>query len=222
MKAAKFHIALGDPGIESTLRHMRRLVLRASSDPSVLEWAQGVVRFAPERDPDAAAQAFLSWTRANVRYTEDPVDVEAIKEPAALLLEWATHGRATGDCDDQVTIIAAGLNAIGVPTEFIVVAADPSAPSEYSHVLLQYMGRSGWVTMDPIVRGTGLGWFPPRHSRVGRYSGGRLMRGLGGSGLSQPCMLDAGCRSGALKFWAAVAVVAVLMSGYGRRARSRA
>ena len=183
MLASIHTISVGDPGVEQTLRQMRRLVLDSAQDPSVIGWAQDVVRFLPERDPDAAANAFLRWVRANVRYTEDPVTVEADKTPEPMLHEPAEKGRITGDSDDQVTLLAAGLNAVGVETEFVVVAADPNFP-DYSHVLVQYASdRRGWVTMDPIVRGTGPGWFPPRHSRVGVYRDGRL-NGLGSSGAS--------------------------------------
>ncbi len=174
MKATRHYIGFGDPGIEATLRHMRRLVLDSATSPVVIEWAQGVVRFLPERDPDGAARAFLSWVRANVRYTEDPVDVEVIKTPEALLLETRLRGRGAGDCDDEVTLLAAGLNAVGIPTEFIVLAADEMAPNDFSHVLLQYAGSSGWTTVDPIVRGTGLGYIPPRYTRIGYYRDGRL------------------------------------------------
>ena len=174
MKSTKHYIAQGDPGVEKTLWHMRRLVKKSAEDPTVILWAQGVVRSLPERDPDAASQAFLDWTRANIRYTEDPLEVELVKEPGVLLREWQSTGRGTADCDDQVTLIAAGLNAVGIETEFLVIAADPSS-SDYSHVPLQYASpQRGWVTMDPIVRGTGLGWFPPRHSRIGKFSGDRL------------------------------------------------
>lgn len=180
MLASIHTISAGDPGVEQTLRQMRRLVLESAHDPDVIGWAQDVVRFLPERDPDAAANAFLRWVRSNVRYTEDPVTVEAVKTPEAMLRELVEKGRITGDCDDQVTLLAAGLNAVGVDTEFVVVAADPNFP-DYSHVLVQYASdRRGWVTMDPIVRGTGPGWFPPRHSRVGVYRNGHL-RGVGGA-----------------------------------------
>lgn len=205
MLASIHTISVGDPGVEQTLRQMRRLVLASSRDPSVIGWAQDVVRFLPERDPDAAANAFLRWVRSNVRYTEDPVAVEVVKTPEAMLRELAEKGRIAGDCDDQVTLLAAGLNAAGVETEFVVVAADPNYP-DYSHVLVQYASdRRGWVTMDPIVRGTGPGWFPPSHSRVGVYRGGRL-QGIGSSS------------SAGLGFAVVLAVVAVMV--LRRRGRS--
>lgn len=175
MISTRHTIASGDPGIDQTLRHMRRIVDSSTADADVLEWAQGVIRYSPERDPDAAAQAFLSWTRSNMRYTEDPTNRESIKTPEAMVKEFKQFGRVTGDCDDHVVLIAAGLNSIGVPTEFIVVAADGNFPNDYSHVLMQYQSKSGeWITMDPIVRGTGPGWFPPRVSRIGYYRQGRL------------------------------------------------
>jgi transglutaminase-like putative cysteine protease len=179
MRATELTIPAGDPGVERTLREMRRVALAAAKHPEVIDWAHAIVRHVPERDPDAEAGAFLAWVRNNVRYTHDPVYVEMVKTPQAMMREFAKHGRIVGDCDDQVTLIAAGLNIVGVETRFAVVAAQEGT-DEFSHVLIEYLSpRRGWVSMDPIVRGTGLGWFPPSFSRVGRYANGRL----GGDGV---------------------------------------
>lgn len=174
----------GDPGIDQTLRAMRRLVVDSQRDPIVIEWAQGVVRNIPERNVDMVADAFLAWVRANTRYTPDPVEAEVVKTPGAMLIEFSRFGKIAADCDDQVVLLSAGLNAVGIQTESIVVAADPSYPNDFSHVLMQYQSASGeMVTMDPIMRGTGSNWFPPRTSRVGVYRNGRLDSGRGGFGL---------------------------------------
>lgn len=188
MSATSHYISLGDPGIEQTLRVMRRHALAASRSPVVIDWAQGIVRRLPERDTDAEAGAFLSWVRANFRYTRDPVDVELVKTPERSIREWLKHGIITGDCDDQATLIAAGMNIVGVQTRFITVAAD-GAHADFSHVLLEYESPvRGWVSMDPIVRGTGLGWFPPAYNRVGRLgshlSGGAAVPTVAGRGHS--------------------------------------
>jgi hypothetical protein len=183
VRATQIQIDVGDRGIERTLHEMRRLVLASARDPSVIDWAQSIVRFVPERDPDGCARAFLGWVRSHTRYTEDPVDVELVKSPAVMLAEWRSKGRIAADCDDQVTLLAAGMHAVGVPTEFVVVAADASTPDDFSHVLLQYAGTSGWTTMDPIVRGTGLGFVPPGTTRSGYFRDGRLQGSRAGPGL---------------------------------------
>lgn len=186
MSATHHYISLGDPGIEQTLRIMRRHALAASRNPLVIEWAQGIVRRLPERDTDAEAGAFLAWVRANFRYTRDPVEVELVKTPERMLREWQRHGVITGDCDDQTTLIAAGMNIVGNETRFVTVAAD-GAHRDFSHVLMEYESPvRGWVSMDPIVRGTGLGWFPPVYNRVGRLgshlSGGAAVPTVAGPG----------------------------------------
>lgn len=168
MSASEIYLPHGDPGIDRTLREMRRLALSAAKDPIVIDWAHDVVRHVPERDADAEAGAFLSWVRANTRYTHDPVSVELVKKPRRMIEEWRRAGKIVADCDDQVTLLAAGLEVVGIPSRFVVVAASPGS-DEYSHVLIEYQSpKRGWVSMDPIVRGTGLGWFPPSYSRVGR------------------------------------------------------
>ena len=177
MQAVHHYLPNGDPGISATLREMRRLVLASAKNPLVIEWAQSIVRRVPERDTDAEAEAFLQWARMNFRYTKDPVAVELVKTPEAMVREYMKYGRVTGDCDDQVVLVAAGLNIVGAMTRFTVVAAEEMT-DEFSHVFLEYESpRRGWTSMDPIVRGTGLGWHPPSYRRLGTYSGTHLEGG---------------------------------------------
>lgn len=192
MSAYEIQIPHGDPGIDRTLREMKRLALAAAKDPVVIDWAHGIVRYVPERDADAEAGAFLAWVRRNTRYTHDPVSVELVKKPRRMIEEWQKHGTIVADCDDQVTLLAAGLEVVGVPTRFVVVAAQPGA-NEYSHVLIEYQSpKRGWTSMDPIVRGTGLGWFPPSYSRVGRLGDLGGQPNASTSGLLIPILALAG------------------------------
>lgn len=177
MKAAVHRLARGDRGTEQTLRHMHRLVVRAQRQATVIEWAQSVVRRVRERDRDGEAAALLAWVRSHMRYTRDPLDAEVVKTPGAMLREIQRHGIATLDCDDASVLLAAGLAAVGLPFEFVVVGRSGQR-GPFSHVLVRYLSpRRGWVTMDPIVRGTAPGWFPEGAHRAAALSGDRL-RGI--------------------------------------------
>jgi hypothetical protein len=143
---------------------MLKLARAATRDGRVIAWAHDVVRYVPERDDDATARAFLDWTRGAFRYTKDPEGREAIKTPRTMLEEYERHGRIVGDCDEQVTLLLAGLATVGIPAEPVVMS---QTLGDYSHVYMRYWsGQRGWVAMDPIVRGTDPGWMPQGASRV--------------------------------------------------------
>lgn len=179
MKATTYKISSGDRGIESTLRRMRSIVMRAAKDPGVISWAHSVVRGLPPRNKDAEAKVFLDWVRNHTRYTNDPVHVELVKTPEVMLREIRRHGKSVGDCDDLVVLLATGLTVVGLPVDFIVLGEGSS--SEYTHVMLSYESPvRGMVTMDPITKHA-PGWFPPSAGRVGHMGmSGGLKSGQGG------------------------------------------
>lgn len=159
----------GDAGAYRTLVTMRRLVASSIEDPRVVSWAQDIVRWIPERDTDAEAAAILAWVRASCRYTGDPnLDrvYDLIKSPVAQLTEYGARGNITADCDDQVVLLAAGLEAVGIETRMVAVETDQSHGGQFSHVLLEYLGPHGWTPVDPIVRQAGPGWIPPHRRRL--------------------------------------------------------
>lgn len=175
-RAANLFIPGGDLGIEQTVQLMDRLSSRASKDPAVIRWAQDAIRWTPARDVDAEARALYSWVKQNFRYTRDPVTAELVKDPVLLLGEHASTGRALGDCDDQATCLAAGLKAVGIPVEFVVVGQESPAAGlsgrDFSHILVRYLSPArGWTTLDTVT-GTGPGWIPEGASRVGLMPAG--------------------------------------------------
>lgn len=89
--------------------------------------------------------------------TQLPV-VEALTRPRDMAV--LRHKR--GDCDDFVMYGAALLSAQQVPVSFVTVAADPSAPDQWSHVYLaaypdQGPYRGERVPLD-ISHGPYIGW----------------------------------------------------------------
>lgn len=84
---------------------------------------KGSIRF--ERDePIAAGIAGISDPGNVVEVIIRPVDMAGYVE----------KGIAVGDCDDFSMYLAAMLEAVGVPSAFVTVAADGQAPEQYSHV----------------------------------------------------------------------------------------
>lgn len=158
-KTASVQIPSGNAGTVKTLATMSQLAQAGARDPVVIAAAQNVVRNVPERDDVTTMGAMLTDVRLRMRYTNDPIDVELVKSPRALIDECAEHGGTfVGDCDDASVLLAAMLGAVGIRSRFVVVPAERSRPGEWSHVYVSAMASDGsWHALDPIVRSFGVG-----------------------------------------------------------------
>ncbi len=170
LAATLSEIDYGDAGISQTLTAMRRAAFDATADPEVIQFAHDAVRNVRARDTDAEAKALLDATRRSFRYTHDPVNREMLKTPGVIVREMKAHGRALGDCDDYVAFLLAVLEVVGIEAQPVVISQDAGT---FSHVLVRYRGRGGWVTLDPITQNS-PGWFP-KVQRAGAFQGGRIV-----------------------------------------------
>jgi len=143
-------IADGPAGAVQTLRLMRQMVLDAVRDP-----AQGCRSLALSIIGDAGfvgqCRAVQLWVQQNIRYIQDPPDVELVQTPQKTV-QWKA-----GDCDDQSVLIAALLQSIGHPCQFMAMGF---SGGPLSHVLTRTKIGSDWVTVETI-RPVGLGYQPP-------------------------------------------------------------
>jgi hypothetical protein len=59
--------------------------------------------------------------------------------------------------------LATLYEAIGLPSRFVTVKADPTRPNDYSHVFLEVnLPKHGWVAADPTMPQKHFGWRPSR------------------------------------------------------------
>ena len=140
-------------GIRQTLDAMRRMVRSYRTDPALRQAATSIVFLTPERDELAEVESLFTWVQQNVRYVRDVLEVETLMTPDKTLLS------RLGDCDDQSTLLATLLEAVGYPTRF--VAAGYSDPGNVDHVYLQAFVRGQWIDMDP-TEPRPMGWAPPQ------------------------------------------------------------
>lgn len=153
------HSVLRDlpPGFETrvTLRMMRDLVHAsvAASEQTVRLTAISIVKAAgvAPRDWTGEVSALQTWVRDNIRFTRDPEQFELLQTPEKTLEIGA------GDCDDQATLLAAMLSALGHPTQFIAVGFDGGP---FSHVLVRTKIGDSWVPAETILPGVTVGWWP--------------------------------------------------------------
>ena len=140
----------GEAGAVATLKRMRQLVRDAVRDQhqQIRETALNIVGSAGFVDQVRRLQSFV---QDSIRYIADPPDVELVQTPQYTLQQRA------GDCDDQATLLASLLTAIGHPAQFVAVGMQGQP---LSHVLVQTLIGQKWVSAETIIKKP-LGWNPP-------------------------------------------------------------
>lgn len=149
----------GEAGTAQTIALARKLVDRAVKDPGVNRAAIEIVRNTAQYDDLSKIQAIYNWVADNFTYVQDPVGPFGAKEtlrPVRDLL-----ALRAGDCDDiNLVLFPALLGTIGYSTRIVTVAADPTSPSEFSHVYCEVEYRGEWIPMDSARPGARFGEAP--------------------------------------------------------------
>lgn len=145
------HISNGTAGIYQTLAAMRRMVNQCKTDFTIRQAATSLVFLTPEKDEISEVRAIFEFVRDRIRYTKDIHGVETLSTPDKTL------AGMVGDCDDQTTLLASLLEAVGYPTRFVI--AGYNGP-DYEHVYLQAWVGGQWIGLDP-TEPYPMGWEPP-------------------------------------------------------------
>jgi len=132
---------------------MSRLATQAKTTVRIRELALCILGAVPGKDFRGEIDRIFVWVRDNIRYTRDVRGVETVQTPEKTL-EYSQ-----GDCDDQVTLLSALLETIGVETRFKAVGFQPG---RYQHVYLEARDETTgeWVGLDPTEQ-VPMGWAPP-------------------------------------------------------------
>ncbi len=130
---------------------MANLASQAKTTPLIRERALTIVGAVPGKDFRGEIDRLFVWVRDNVRYTRDVRGVETVQTPAKTL-EYMQ-----GDCDDQVTLLAALLESVGIEARFKAVGFSPGT---FQHVYLEARDNGNWIALDPTEQ-VATGWFPP-------------------------------------------------------------
>jgi transglutaminase-like putative cysteine protease len=142
----------GMAGVKQTLAAMRHLVEQGKKDLNIRQSATQIVFLTPEKNQFAEAEAIFNFVRDSIRYVRDINGVETLQSPVITLQT------QMGDCDDQTTLLASMLEAVGYATRFVV--AGYIEPNHYEHVYMQAYLNNQWVDMDATEH-QAMGWSPP-------------------------------------------------------------
>jgi len=165
MEHKRFEIGSGDSAIYNTLEHMKRLAIRDSSNPIILDIAKSIKQKCGE-NKECWAEKTFDYVYENIKYEYDDVLIgkfqqkyltEKIDKPdqeefvtAPIYLVTKTK---TGDCDDMSVLLASIYIALGMPVNFKVIAHKNNSFSHvYTEVGLNIKGKWYWIPSDPVIK----------------------------------------------------------------------
>jgi transglutaminase-like putative cysteine protease len=129
---------------------MRAFVKQGKADPVVIDLARQLIGDLRQKDYVSEAKRLFYFVRDNIRYVQDPRNVEMVQAPRATL------NIGQGDCDDKSTLLAALLESINHPTRFRAVGQE----SDLSHVYVETKIGPRWFAAD-ATEPVPFGWAPP-------------------------------------------------------------
>jgi hypothetical protein len=154
---------VGQAGVRLSLEQMARLIIQGSQSLVLQTMAEGIVRNWASVPANVqvtnaqAAQIFLDYVRATVRYRPDPPASEYMKSAAVTLCAPGTNLCVqVGDCDDLSIALASLCAAYGIPVRILKQIFGSDAQE---HVLVAIQTDSGdWLPADPSVPDKPVGW----------------------------------------------------------------
>jgi len=149
-------IPSGVEGVRATLKIMRALVRKHRATLPIREFAMRLTQSLPQKDWAGQVRKLHEFVRDGVRYVKDVNGVETVQTP-----DYTLRMRA-GDCDDKATLLAALLESIGHPSQFLAVGP---VPGRFSHVLVETRIGARWVPLETTAP-VSAGWAPRAPSKM--------------------------------------------------------
>lgn len=140
---ARPHLHVPSPDPEMTLQWMARETQLAQQDPSLRLFAEKLVTGVFPHDYLSEYVAVANWVRTHIRYSRDPITIEQLKTPQAVL------ETETGDCDDLAILVGSLVGTLGAKVRFV---AGGFAVNSLSHVWCEAWEPNikAWVVLDPV------------------------------------------------------------------------
>lgn len=149
---------------------------RGATSPLIRLVAEQVVLRIHPKDYLSQVLALRYWCNTHLHYTRDPVNVEWIRDPQALIEEMVANAEAAGapraftdrqkaalvardpraiclcDCDEFSVLLAALCLQVGAPADFVTVGFGQK-PIPHSHVFVRVApkGNRIHVVVDPVA-----------------------------------------------------------------------
>lgn len=151
---------LADPtDVEDAVAELRVKIIAAARDPRVVNFARGLVAFAPSGDDLAVARTIRSWLASHWRFAQDPVDLDYNRPVVHSLDQYESQGLIVGDCDDAAMVAGALVRSLGFPVDLVVLSFAPD-PRTWQHVYAEVL-TAGGTPVDFDVTKPRSGPVPP-------------------------------------------------------------
>lgn len=134
---------VSDPNPEMTLQWMARQTQIAQQDASLRLFAETLIRGVFPHDYLSEYAAVNNWVRMHIRYSRDPITIEQVKTPQAVL------ETETADCDCMCVLIGSLVGTLGAKVRFV---AGGFASGSLSHVWCEAWEPNikAFVVLDPV------------------------------------------------------------------------
>jgi len=123
---------------------MSKLANAAQFDVAIRHLTEKIVQGIFPHDYLSEYVAILCWIRTNIRYVRDPVTIEQVKTPRAVL------ETESADCDEMGTLAAAMVGTIGGKSRFVAGGFNSSQPLTHVWAEAWDPGSKAWVILDPV------------------------------------------------------------------------
>lgn len=144
----RYRLGYGASDAEQILHTVSQLMFEYGTDPEIRRFTTSLFNGCGHDDRSCQFNAVVDFMTDKVRYVRDPLGIEYVRSPTALLREYREFGMANGDCDDQVLFAGSMLFSIGFETR--PIGLNLFTQDYYDHVALQVMKDSGeYITYDP-------------------------------------------------------------------------
>ena len=145
----RYRVGYGATDAEQILSVLSRLTAEYGTDPRIRRFTTTLFGDSVGNDDRSGqVRAVTSFMADHVRYVRDPLGVEYVRSPFALLDEYDKFGLANGDCDDQVLLSGSMFHSIGFAVRPVGIHLHDS--EYHDHVALQIEANGGRiVNYDP-------------------------------------------------------------------------
>ena len=140
-------------GPRTTISEMNRALNGQLGERSVRvrSFTESVVRGLQPKDYLSEIVAIRYAVAEKVRYLNDPLTTEWVKDPERLVEEIETTGSAAADCDEIALLTATMLRQVGRDVDYVTVGF--GLPGNHSHVFTRVREpKSGvYIVCDPVA-----------------------------------------------------------------------
>jgi len=144
----RYRVGHGATDAEQILSVLTMLMPEYGTDPKVRVFTTSLFSGCGNDDRSCQFRQVTSFMTDHVRYVRDPLGVEYVRSPVAMIREYEEFGLANGDCDDQVLFSGSMLYSVGFDVRPVGIKLYTA--EYFDHVALQIMRDDGKiVNYDP-------------------------------------------------------------------------